>query len=369
LEGIIWFMRRLAVHALSGISLLVFLVLGWFWLGNKGYSKHLTLRREAVTGNAHKLFLWDVDFGSVLELSHTRFEEDHLLPEQVAELAKTIPQRPRVEWTVRTPQDFAYSYPAYGRFTERWDGGSVQNGVRLPYGLVLLLAAVVPAAMFLRESLLLIGRLKRDRPRRSPRPLGRIGTVAAAMSLLTLIVVSAAWVQSEIAGFTFHRYSHPQSTPQGGQFASVFIIASNPGAVHFVSGPHAMATDDPEPTSYFVWEGDFLDMGSVTPLHGIEDVLAVRWSNSATLEYQFDIAYWLLCALALPLPLYWLARRKGWIGGRKAGLCVRCGYDLRASESVCPECGTPIGGHEKLTAKCAGMNARTDCETASGGTA
>jgi hypothetical protein len=53
-------------------------------------------------------------------------------------------------------------------------------------------------------------------------------------------------------------------------------------------------------------------------------------------------------------PLCWLAgvRRELWRRKRvRAGLCVQCGYDLRATSGRCPECGKPgprmnTNGHE-----------------------
>lgn len=50
-----------------------------------------------------------------------------------------------------------------------------------------------------------------------------------------------------------------------------------------------------------------------------------------------------LPALALALPLAWSGRRS-YVRRRRSrlGLCARCGYDLRASEEKCPECGAEI---------------------------
>ena len=53
-----------------------------------------------------------------------------------------------------------------------------------------------------------------------------------------------------------------------------------------------------------------------------------------------------LMALTAPLPLVvipvWLMRRLGRRRRFRAGLCVGCGYDVRASAERCPECGRPI---------------------------
>jgi hypothetical protein len=51
------------------------------------------------------------------------------------------------------------------------------------------------------------------------------------------------------------------------------------------------------------------------------------------------LGYLLLLMLTLLLPYH--AQRKQ-RQRREMGLCLHCGYDLRASKERCPECGTPI---------------------------
>jgi len=57
---------------------------------------------------------------------------------------------------------------------------------------------------------------------------------------------------------------------------------------------------------------------------------------------RLGVPFWLPFAFAVAVPLWRLLDRIQ-IGLRhRAGLCQRCGYDLRASRDRCPECGEPI---------------------------
>ena len=79
-------------------------------------------------------------------------------------------------------------------------------------------------------------------------------------------------------------------------------------------------------------------MGPHPPAHAILGFHYLKNKNSSILwlpDYAVMIALAVLPGVRLR-PLWRKARR------RRHGLCIVCGYDLRASAERCPECGTAI---------------------------
>src|SRR4051794_3283122 len=70
----------------------------------------------------------------------------------------------------------------------------------------------------------------------------------------------------------------------------------------------------------------------------------LRITSDGMRRWNLVLPLWtLICALAVP-PGWWGWRRLKVRRRRRAGLCLACGYDLRASPGRCPECGTAGSG-------------------------
>ncbi len=53
----------------------------------------------------------------------------------------------------------------------------------------------------------------------------------------------------------------------------------------------------------------------------------------------FEVSLWPLVFLASVLPAMWLIQYRRGAKRAASGHCHRCGYDLRATPDLCPECG------------------------------
>ncbi len=66
-------------------------------------------------------------------------------------------------------------------------------------------------------------------------------------------------------------------------------------------------------------------------------------SLDPSLENYSLLPLYLLFLLFAILPAHGLLLIRRLRARLRSGLCVKCGYDLRASKERCPECGTPRG--------------------------
>lgn len=114
-------------------------------------------------------------------------------------------------------------------------------------------------------------------------------------------------------------------------------------------GPHYWAGTKPS-----------TQIGPIVMYHGFPPHQTDRKYFGESSEYGISIPYWLLLSLLGPPLLLQTIRRVSTFRRRRRrrerGECELCGYDLRASAGICPECGTSTklaanheGGLEKAT--------------------
>jgi len=76
------------------------------------------------------------------------------------------------------------------------------------------------------------------------------------------------------------------------------------------------------------------------PTAGVPPKHLALWQRIGTVVRVLGVPHWFLLLVTAALPAQWLRRHHRRTGGRRRpGLCLACGYDLRATPRRCPECG------------------------------
>jgi hypothetical protein len=149
---------------------------------------------------------------------------------------------------------------------------------------------------------------------------------AAALSLLLCICFAALWLRSY---FTPDALAFRHLTPNAS--LAIFSIHSYHGRIGIEYERHWLDPANPPQL------GLSLRSGPAFWLPG-------GWATAPA-----TIPHWHLLIYTAVLPAWWFIRRHISLPAlqtrrRNRGLCPTCGYDLRSSPTLCPECGAvPLG--------------------------
>ena len=169
--------------------------------------------------------------------------------------------------------------------------------------------------------------MKRMKRRLFPKlfPILAAGSLGLAIAVARLWGVSYWWVTE-----TMH-----VSTGDGERNIKLYGVTSAPGAL-VLSRAEGFADLGSGGWSFQAWPRDFMDF---------------RWTQGLWFAHESNVIYetllipdWFLTLLLLILPAVWLRRFRSERRKQREGLCLVCGYDLRAHVpgQLCPECGMVV---------------------------
>lgn len=184
----------------------------------------------------------------------------------------------------------------------------------------------------------------------------KLFTLASAVSLLICAATGVLWVRSHgspVATAVRYQGQRWELRSWNGQ-----LVFDNAPQLRFESEQLIQAVEEMRDRERGLMESYVSgDLRSVVPAaaeHGVEAHRALQVARerldaltrselSPGVAHSVNHAVVLLAASALPACWCWSflgsARRRK---RQRRGLCLRCGYDLRATPARCPECGTVV---------------------------
>jgi hypothetical protein len=174
----------------------------------------------------------------------------------------------------------------------------------------------------------------------------RLLNLLTVMSLLLCVVVVALWVRS------YFRYDIVALAAYSGHSTEFFAARGRAVFFHFNS-----YDDDGPPTewTYAAWpagspmarrmDAEFSDLG---PHWWTRLGFAAVFTDSHPYYKRLrvvSVPLWFIALVSAAPPLAYAALRRRAKTRRLASLCLRCGYDLRATPGKCPECGAATVEH------------------------
>ncbi len=163
-----------------------------------------------------------------------------------------------------------------------------------------------------------------DVPFPSPRRPGAVFTISSAASLAFAVAVAAGSAR------TYFRQDEVYTEGRLGLDIETFRDHVLVGRNSRGNARSWTSSADVEPR-----EGDAVPVSRVYA--SVLGVVVARVGDDSAGDLMAWVPLSTVAAVALVPPLFWVRRRRQ--SRRPAGLCRRCGYDLRATPSRCPECG------------------------------
>jgi hypothetical protein len=163
----------------------------------------------------------------------------------------------------------------------------------------------------------------------------RLFTIASALSLLLCMTTACLWVRSYQRCDVIVVYDGDARTFQ--------LLEAVRGRVELVFAHARQTADQDLPKSHYIHESDSPFDMSPLPHH----LLGLEWGTAPNVPPWFSrpaisIPHGFVVFLLAILPAIYVGRRARSRWRAKHGHCRVCGYDLRASQGRCPECGTAI---------------------------